>query len=87
MGHVRDEDGRLDDPLDGGVAGGEDRLDVLDAEGRLLGDGAVDEGALVVHVDLAGAVDGARGLGGVRLRVCETSPMLAGIYALVVVLT
>ena len=73
-GHIGEEDGGLDDLLDGGTGLGEDGLAVLDTEGGLLGDGAADDSAIVVHVDLAGAVDDAGGLDGVRLReaLCET---------------
>lgn len=68
IGHVGEEDGGLDDLVDGGAGLREDGLDVLDAEGSLLGDGAVDDGARVVHVDLARAVNGRAGLSGVRLK-------------------
>lgn len=66
-GHVREEDGGLDDLLDGGTGLREDSLEVLDAEGSLLGDSSVLQHALGVEVDLAGAVDGASGLDGLGL--------------------
>ena len=66
-GHVGQEDVDLDDLLDAGAGVGEDGLQVLDAGRRLLADGALDEVPLRVGGDLAGAVDGRRGLDGVRL--------------------
>lgn len=67
VAHVREEDGGLDDLGDGGAGLLDDSLDVLAALGRLLGDGALDEGALGGERDLAGAVDGSRRLDGLGL--------------------
>lgn len=67
VGHVGDEDVHLDDLLDAGAGGGEHGLQVLDAGGRLLLDGALDQVTLGVAGDLARAVDGRRSLDGVGL--------------------
>lgn len=71
-GHVGQEDVDLDDLLDAGAGSREDRLQVLDAGGRLLADGALDEVPLRVRGDLPRAVDGRRGLDGVRLHCART---------------
>ena len=71
-GHVGQEDVDLDDLLDAGAGGGEDRLQVFDAGRRLLADGALNEVPLRVRGDLPRAVDGRRGLDGVRLHCART---------------
>lgn len=65
--HVGEEDVDLDDLLDAGAGRGEDGLQVLDARGRLLLDGALGQVAVDIPGDLAGAVDGGWGLDGVGL--------------------
>lgn len=65
--HVGEEDVDLDDLLDGRASGGEDGLQVLEAECCLLTDGALEHVARGIQVDLTRAVDGRRGLDGVGL--------------------
>lgn len=67
VGHVGDEDVDLDDLLDAGAGGGQDSLEVADTGSGLLLDGALDQVALGITGDLAGAVDGSRCLDGVGL--------------------
>lgn len=68
VGHVGQEGVDLDDLADGRAGLLEDGLEVGDAGGRLLLDGALDQVALGVAGDLAGAVDGGGGLDGLGLR-------------------
>lgn len=68
VGHVGDEDVHLDDLLDAGAGGGEHGLQVLDTGGRLLLNGALNQVTLGIAGDLAGAVNGRRGLDGVGLQ-------------------
>lgn len=65
--HVGEEDGGLDNLGDGGARLLDDSLDVLAALGRLLGNGTLDEGAVRLQGNLAGAVDRRRGLDGLGL--------------------
>ena len=48
VGHIGEEDGDLDDTLDGGIGGLENCLDVLEDGGRLLANGTLDQFALGV---------------------------------------
>ena len=76
VAHVREEDGGLDNLGDGRAGLLNDGLDVLAALSRLLGDGALDEGAVRLEGDLAGAVDSSRGLDGLGLRYDSTLDQL-----------
>lgn len=67
VSHVREEDGSLDDLGNRRTRLLNDSLDVLAALGRLLGNGALDEGAVGLQRNLTGAVDGSRGLDGLGL--------------------
>ena len=67
VGHVSQEGVDLDDLLDGRAGLLEDGLEVGNAGGRLLLDGALDQVALGIAGDLAGAVDGGGGLDGLGL--------------------
>ena len=70
VGHVSQEDEHLDYFSEGRARLGEDSTEVRDAQGRLLADGAhLEEGAVWTEGDLAGAVDGCRGLDSLRLEV------------------
>lgn len=71
LAHVSEEDVDLDDLFDGGAGLDEDGLEVGDALLGLVGDGALDEGALGGEGDLAGAVDGGGGLDGLGLLVVD----------------
>lgn len=66
--HVGEEDVDLDDLGNGRAGLLEDGLEVGDALLGLLGDVALDQDALGVEGDLAGAVDGGGGLDGLGLR-------------------
>jgi hypothetical protein len=66
-GHVGQEDIDLDDLVDGRAGLDEDGLEVLEAESRFLGDGALDQVTSRVQVDLPRAVDGSGRLDGVGL--------------------
>lgn len=65
--HVGDEDGALDNPGERRAGLLEDSLDVLAALLGLLADGALDQLAVGSQGDLAGTVDGGRGLDGLGL--------------------
>ena len=65
---VGQEDVALDDLGNGGAGLLEDGLEVLAALLGLVGNGALDHGALGSEGDLAGAVDGRGGLDGLGLR-------------------
>ena len=67
VGHVGDENGRLDDLGEGRAGLLEDGVEVLAAQARLFGNGAVNQRALGGEGDLARAVDGRGGLDGLRL--------------------
>lgn len=67
VSHVREEDGSLDNLGNRRTRFLDDSLDVLAALGRLLGDGALDEGTVRLQRNLPGAVDGGRGLDGLGL--------------------
>lgn len=67
VSHIRDEDVDLDDLLDTGASSREDSLQVLDARSRLLLNGTIDQVALGVTRNLAGAVNSGGGLDGLRL--------------------
>ncbi len=73
VGHVGDEDVDLDHLLDARASLLKDGLEVLDALGGLLLDGAFDKVALRVGGDLTRAVDGAGGLDGLGLCAEEGS--------------
>lgn len=65
--HVGQEDVDLDHFLDAGAGSRENGLEVLNALSGLLLNGALEEIALGVQGDLAGAVDGGGGLDGLGL--------------------
>lgn len=67
VGHVGDENHRLDDLGDAGAGLGEDSLEVLAALGGLGGDVGADKGAIGLEGDGAGAVNGEGGLDGLGL--------------------
>lgn len=67
--HVRDENGGLDDFGQRRASLLENGIQVLAALSRLLGDGALNQGAIGSEGDLAGAVDGSGSLDGLRLKV------------------
>lgn len=67
MGHIRDEDVALDNLGDGRTSLLQDGLEVLAALLGLVGDGALNQGALSSEGNLAGAVDGRGGLDGLGL--------------------
>ncbi|KAK6865858.1 hypothetical protein PG995_002386 [Apiospora arundinis] len=67
VGHVADEDVNLNDLLQGRASGGQNSLQVLEAEGRLLAHGSLEHFTRGIQVDLAGAVDGRGSLDGVGL--------------------
>lgn len=67
VGHVGQEGIDLDHLLDGRAGLLEDSLEVGNAGGRLLLDGALDQVALGVTGNLARAVDGSMGLNGLGL--------------------
>lgn len=67
VGHVGDEDVDLYNLLDAGTSSCENSLQVLDAGGSLLLDGTLNQVALDITGDLAGAVDGGWGLDSVGL--------------------
>lgn len=67
MCHVREEDVALDNLGDRGAGLLQDSLEVLAALLGLVGNGALDHGTLSSEGDLAGAVDGGRGLDGLGL--------------------
>jgi hypothetical protein len=67
VGHVSQKHIDLDHLGNLGTGLLEDGLEVADAGSSLLLDGALDEVALSVTRDLAGAVDGSRGLDGLGL--------------------
>jgi hypothetical protein len=65
--HVGEEDGGLDNLADVGASGLKDGGDVLAALGSLVGNAALDEGAVGLEGDLAGEVDDVGGLDGLGL--------------------
>lgn len=65
--HVGEEDGGLDNLGDVGASGLKDGRDVLAALGSLVGNAALDEGAVGLEGDLAGEVDDVGGLDGLGL--------------------
>lgn len=67
MGHVGDENHRLDDLGDAGAGLGEDSLEVLAALGGLGGDVGADKSAVGLEGNGAGAVNGKGGLDGLGL--------------------
>lgn len=67
VGHVVQEDVALDDARDVAAGRRQDGLDVLAALGRLVGDAAFGEVAVLVGGDLAGDVDGWAGDDGLGL--------------------
>lgn len=69
VGHVGQENIDFDNLPDGGASLLENGLDVGDASTGLLLDGALNEVALGVAGNLAGAVDGGRGLDGLGLYI------------------
>lgn len=69
--HVRDENSGLDDSGQGRASLLENGIQVLAARPRLLGDGALNQGAIGSKGDLAGAVDGSGSLDGLRLKVVQ----------------
>lgn len=68
--HVGEEDGGLDNLGQARASLLEDGLGILADLGRLLADGALDQGAIGGQGDLAGAVDGGGGLDGLGLLDC-----------------
>ena len=66
--HIREEDVDFDDLLDGRAGLLKDSFQVADALASLLLDGALNQVALRVAGDLTRAVDGSRGLDGLRLK-------------------
>jgi hypothetical protein len=69
VGHVGQEDVDLDNLLHRGAGLLEHGFEVLEAQRRLLGNGALGQGALGVEVNLTRAVDCGRGLDRVGLYI------------------
>lgn len=67
VGHVGQEDVDLDDLVDGRAGLLQNGLQVLQAQGGLLADGALGQGTGRVEVELPRAVDGRGRLDGMRL--------------------
>lgn len=76
VGHVSQEGIDLDHLLDGRAGLLEHGLEIANAGGRLLLNGALDQVSLRIARDLARAVDGVRGLDGLGL--CDRSDLDSG---------
>lgn len=77
MSHIGEEDVALDDSRDGGTSLLQDGLEVLAALLSLVADGTLDRGTICLQGNLAGAVDGSRGLDGLGLWKQQLSVKLA----------
>lgn len=71
VSHVGDENGGLDNSRQRRACLLENNIQVLAALSRLLGNSALNQGAIGSKGDLAGAVDGSGSLDGLRLKVIQ----------------